>query len=130
MASREQSQFGRRRSNTATSNFNRILPAYIPLKLGDTKVLNAWVHDQKDQPSVIFNQTWWPGVAEGDLLRVSSSAAQEPDEQSFLFLVPRDEGCSKPQLQVCEACAMIVQVLMCRVDICSSFYCRCVWVEK
>ncbi|PPQ63384.1 hypothetical protein CVT24_005649 [Panaeolus cyanescens] len=97
--SREQSRYGRRRSDTTTSNF-RVLPTYIPLKIGDTKVLNAWVHDQKDQPSVIFNQTWWPGVAEGDLLRVSSSAAQDPDEQSFLFLVPKDEGCYKPQLQI------------------------------
>ena len=100
--SREQSQFGRRRSNTAQSSFRAIPPtsAMAPLNLGDSKVLNAWVHDVKDSPAVIFNQSWWPGVAEGDLLKVLSSNADHP-ESAFLFMVPKDEGCPKPQLQVC-----------------------------
>ena len=103
--SREQSQFGRRRSNTAQSTFRAIPPPLtaISLRLGDSKVLNAWVHDVKDSPAVIFNQSWWPGVAEGDLLKVLSSNADHP-ESAFLFLVPKDEGCSKPQLQVCFSC--------------------------
>ncbi|KAF8972648.1 hypothetical protein BDZ97DRAFT_1901173 [Flammula alnicola] len=96
--SREQSQYGRRRSNTAQSNF-RALPPVGPLAIGDSKVLNAWVHDVKDTHSVIFNQSWWPGVAEGDCLRVLSNNADNP-EAAFLFTVPKDEGCSKPQLQI------------------------------
>ena len=101
--SREQSLFGRRRSNTGQSTFRPILPTSattVSLKLGDSKVLNAWVHDVKDSPAVIFNQSWWPGVAEGDLLKVLSSNADHPDS-AFLFMVPKDEGCPKPQLQVC-----------------------------
>ena len=99
--SREQSQFSRRRSNTAQSTFRPIPPtlATVALELGDSKVLNAWVHDVKDSPAVIFNQSWWPGVAEGDLLKVLSSNAAHPDS-AFLFMVPKDEGCPKPQLQV------------------------------
>ena len=99
-SSREQSLFGRRRSNTVQSTFRVTIPATVPLNLGDSKVLNAWVHDVKDSPAVIFNQSWWPGVAEGDLLKVLSSNADHP-ESAFLFMVPKDEGCLKPQLQVC-----------------------------
>ena len=91
--SREPSQFSRIRSSTAQSST-------VSLDLGDSKVLNAWVHDVKDSPAVIFNHSWWPGVAEGDLLKVVSSNADNP-ESAFLFMVPRDEGCPKPQLQVC-----------------------------
>jgi hypothetical protein len=100
--SREQSQYGRRRSNTAQSNLRTLpaIPSTIgPLKIGDSKVMNAWVHDVKDSHSVIFNQAWWPGVTEGDCLRVVSANAENP-ESAFLFMVPKDEGCSKPQLQV------------------------------
>lgn len=74
-------------------------PALAPLKPGDSKVFNSWVHELKESQSesVIFNQSWWPGVVEGDMLRVTGSAA---DDSGFLFVVPKDEGCSKPQLQV------------------------------
>lgn len=90
-------QYGRKRSNTAQS-LARMPPstANVPLKLGDSKVLNTWVHDPKESPKVILNQSWWPGVAEGDLLRVTQSG----DTSGYLFTVPKDEGCSKPTLQV------------------------------
>jgi DEP domain-containing protein 5 len=91
-------QYGRRRSNTATSMMRSPAPAG-PLKVGDSKVFNSWVHDPKDSQSVIFNQLWWPGVAEGDMLRVTGSGA-DGDGSGFLFIVPKDEGCAKPQLQV------------------------------
>jgi len=101
-SSRDQSQYGRKRSNTAQSSF-RSLPVNPPLKVGDCKVLNAWVHDVKDSSQVVFNQSWWPGVSEGDVLRVLCDPEQ-PDA-SFLFIVPKDEGCPKPQLQVRQTCA-------------------------
>ncbi|KAF9014224.1 hypothetical protein BDQ17DRAFT_1386700 [Cyathus striatus] len=91
------SQYGRRRSNTAQSIL-RPIPA-APLKIGDSKVLNSWVHDVKDSTTVILNHTYWPGVAEGDLLRVQSTTSDNP-EATYLFLVPKDDGCAKPQLQV------------------------------
>ncbi|KAG6863860.1 hypothetical protein C0991_002582, partial [Blastosporella zonata] len=97
-AESQQPQYNRRnRSNTAQSIL-RPIPV-IPLKYGDSKILNSWVHDPKDDAKVIFNQSWWPGVSEGDLLRVRGANAEDPDF-SFLFAVPRDDGCVKPQLQI------------------------------
>ncbi|KIL00075.1 hypothetical protein PAXRUDRAFT_822018 [Paxillus rubicundulus Ve08.2h10] len=91
-------QYGRRRSNTVQS-LARVPPqAITPLKLGDSKVLNSWVHDPKESPKVILNQSWWPGVAEGDMLRVIGT--QSEDDSGYLFTVPKDEGCSKPALQI------------------------------
>ncbi|KAF9564257.1 hypothetical protein CPC08DRAFT_816078 [Agrocybe pediades] len=100
MTSREHSQYSRRRSNTGQSTF-RPIPLYppAPLVYGDSKILNAWVHDVKDTHSVLLNQSWWPGVREGDLLRVSSTSADDQDS-AFLFIVPRDDYCAKPQLQI------------------------------
>lgn len=120
--SREPSQFGRIRSNTAQS-------ATVSPNLGDSKVLNAWVHDVKESPAVIFNHSWWSGVAEGDLLKVVSSNADNP-ESAFLFMVPRDEGCPKPQLQVrflfYKSCSGSIFIL----DICSSANFRCLQSAK
>ncbi|KAJ7497489.1 hypothetical protein FB451DRAFT_234487 [Mycena latifolia] len=95
--SRGESQpaYSRRRSNTAQSLL-RPMPAASPLKIGDFQVLNSWVHDLKESTTVIFNQAWWPGVCEGDMLSVASFGGAE----AFVFIVPRDEGCSKPQLQI------------------------------
>lgn len=72
------------------------MPAAAPLKVGDFQVLNSWVHDPKESTNVIFNHSFWPGVCEGDMLSVMSYSGAE----AFVFIVPRDEGCSKPQLQV------------------------------
>lgn len=72
------------------------MPPASPLKFGDFQVLNSWVHDLKESTNVIFNQSWWPGVCEGDMLSVASYSGAE----AFVCIVPRDEGCAKPQLQV------------------------------
>lgn len=98
-AESQQSRFGRARSGTGQSNL-RPLPPPIRLKDGDFKVLNSWVHDDiRESANVILNQALWPGVAEGDVLRVVSSDAEDR-ESGFLFIVPMDEGCVKTQLQV------------------------------
>ncbi|KAF9521450.1 hypothetical protein CPB83DRAFT_900720 [Crepidotus variabilis] len=145
-ASREQSQsFSRRRSNTAQSNFRALpntntntnsssipppLPNFPPLKVGDSKVLHAWVPDlnindaygyakekekEKEAQTVLFNHTCWPGVMEGDCLRVTNYVGlnmngsgtsihnvgrDDEDEKGFLFIVTKDEGPMKPQLQI------------------------------
>ncbi|EGN95758.1 hypothetical protein SERLA73DRAFT_162510 [Serpula lacrymans var. lacrymans S7.3] len=99
-ASRAESQsqpHGRRRSNTAQSILRQLPPP--PLELGDSKVLNLWVHDIKESPTVILNQSWWPGVAEGDMLHVKTTNSGDKSS-GFLFSVPKDEGCSKPTLQI------------------------------
>ncbi|KAF7986603.1 hypothetical protein HWV62_26386 [Athelia sp. TMB] len=105
-------QYGRRRSNTATSVLRSPAPAPFPsLKIGDSKVLNSWVHETKESKAVIFNQAWWPGVEEGDMLRVTASTEMKDEKQQddggFLFIVPKDEVCPKPQLQVdAEQCSV------------------------
>lgn len=97
-AESQQPRFGRARSGTGQSIL-RPLPPPPRLKDGDFKVLNSWVHDIRESANVILNQALWPGVAEGDVLRVVSSNAEDR-ESGFLFIVPKDEGCVKTQLQI------------------------------
>lgn len=93
-------QYGRRRSNTAQSILRNLPgPPLQPLKLGDAKILNSWVHDPKDSSTAILNQIWLPGVAEEDMLQVSACNTGDATA-GYLFMVPKDEGCSKPALQV------------------------------
>ena len=90
--------FGRRRSNTAQSVYKNSPVSALPLKMGDTVTLIAWVHNPQDSPNVMFNRTYWPGVMEGDLLSISAGSTDSAS--GFLFIVPRDEGPLKHQLQV------------------------------
>ncbi|KAF9447582.1 hypothetical protein P691DRAFT_776015 [Macrolepiota fuliginosa MF-IS2] len=99
-AESQHSHFGRRRSNTAQSVLRSLPPpAPNPLKVGDSRTFNLWVHESKDAPGVLFNYASWPGVVEGDLLRVNKLGAENPDE-SFLFFVPKEDQCPRPQLQI------------------------------
>ena len=110
-ASRSESQqpsaYGRKRSNTVTSVFKPntstsatpVVPA-IPLRTGDSKALTTWVHDTKDSPSVILNQTWWPGLQEGDLLQLCAQPPEHGSGHRVLFLVPKPDESIKHQLQV------------------------------
>lgn len=70
-----------------------------PLQSGDSIVLITWVHDTKEhQGGVVLNHHWWPGIAEGDLVQLAANNVENP--LSFLFIVPRDDGARKHQLQV------------------------------
>ena len=74
------------------------LAAPPPVKVGESKTLAAWVHDHERSAAVIFNHSWWPGINEGDLLRVTLGES----DSGFLFFVPREDYNSvRPQLQVC-----------------------------
>lgn len=88
----------RQRSNTATS---LLRPPITPLalKIGDSKTLNLWVHDAKENQGVVFNHSCWPGVGEGDMIRVTRSG-EDAETTGFLFIVPKDDGSAKPQSQV------------------------------
>lgn len=101
-AESQKSQFsGRRRSNTAQSILRSVPPVITTLQVGDYKILNAWVHDNvKESNAILFNQSLWPGVVEGDMLRITASSEDSDPGAGILFIVPRDEGSSKPQLQV------------------------------
>lgn len=99
-AESQHSHYGRRRSNTAQSVLRALPPpAPIPLKVGDSKTFNLWVHETKDALGVLFNHSSWPGVAEGDLIRVNKLGS-ENFEESFLFFVPKEDQCPRAQLQV------------------------------
>ncbi|TCD67635.1 vacuolar membrane-associated protein iml1 [Steccherinum ochraceum] len=89
---------GRRRSNTAQSLFKNPPQSATPLLVGDFKVLTTWVHDPKESTAITLNQSFWPGLTEGDLLQLSAPNAEQ--SSGFLFIVPRDEGVAKQQLQI------------------------------
>lgn len=98
-SSRSESVYSRRaRSNTAQSILRPVPVPPTPLQVGDSRTFTLWVHDPKESSSVIINQVYWPGVAEGDMLSIAARSGAE--SEAFLFMVPKDEGCSKPQLQV------------------------------
>ncbi|PCH37632.1 hypothetical protein WOLCODRAFT_113862 [Wolfiporia cocos MD-104 SS10] len=90
-------QYARRRSNTAQSVYKAQPLSSTPVRVGDSKSLVTWVHDPKESPNVKLNYAWWPGVAEGDVIRLSGSSDQT---SGFLFCVQKDEGPVKYQLQV------------------------------
>ena len=100
--SRSESQYSRRRSNTAHSAFKNTLPPPPPLELGASRVLTAWVHGAGDSNNVMLNHAHLPGVATGDLLRVTTS--QLHDRSGFLFLALHEDPCMRPQLQVRVIC--------------------------
>lgn len=103
-AQSQSSRYSRNRSNTVQSAYKSIPTPAPPLltpapsvRVGESNTLAAWVHDPEKSPAVIFNHNWWPGIDEGDLLRVTLG---NPDS-GFLFFVPReDQNLVKPQLQV------------------------------
>ena len=75
--------------------------AIIPLEVGNSKDLTLWVHEVTplNPAEVIFNADSWPGVQEGDLIRVNEASGEASDDvrferDGFLFLVkkPSDEA--------------------------------------
>jgi len=146
-AQSQSSRYSRKRSNTAQSaykaNTNAApspLAAPPSIKVGESKTLAAWVHDQEkseksEKSAVIFNHNWWPGINEGDLLRVTLG---NPDS-GFLFFVPREDCNSvKPQLQVRALTALeagtwsfhVTVLLSCSQDIHSWEHRRCIRYQE
>ena len=98
--SRSESQYSRRRSNTTLSAFKNTHPPPPPLEVGASKVLIVWVHSTGDPSSVnvILNHSYLPGVAPGDLLRVTTTQLHE--KSGFLFVVPNEDPNIRAPLQV------------------------------
>ncbi|KAH9927160.1 uncharacterized protein BXZ73DRAFT_48994 [Epithele typhae] len=97
--SRPQSQApsSRKRSNTVQSVFSPTTTSAPPLKIGDWRTLTTWVNEPTTS-SVKFNHRHWPGVAEGDLLCISTPLPEHAP--GFLFVVPPDDPSLKYQLQI------------------------------
>ncbi|KAL5532853.1 IML1 [Sanghuangporus sanghuang] len=95
-SSRSQSQnaspYRRKRSNTIQSVLRS--PILEPLAVGSSTELTLWVHDSKTASAdVIFNPEYWPGIAEGDYVRVTEVNGNDDDgsweKDGFLFKVKR-----------------------------------------
>jgi hypothetical protein len=98
--------YSRKRSSTvsSTSMFKNV--PHQPLQIGDTITLSIWVLDTPAVP-VVLNHDYWPGVAEGDMVQVTTQAQGECP--GFLFIVPNDAGMAKQtQQQVCLRCASLL----------------------
>ena len=102
--SQNASPYRRKRSNTVQSMLRS--PVLESLAIGSSTELSLWVHEPKTTTAdVIFNPEYWPGIAEGDYVKVT-----EVDEDSnsswekvgFLFVVksPPDEARLSNTLQV------------------------------
>ena len=88
--------YSRKRSSTvsSTSVFKNF--PHQPLQVGDTTSLSTWVSDALAVP-VVLNHDYWPGVAEGDMIEVTTLA--QGDRPGFLFIVPNDAGLAKQTQQ-------------------------------
>ena len=87
------SPYSRKRSSTLQSTLRSPISA-TPLSVGNSKDLTLWVQDQVSD--VVFNPECWPGVAEGDMIRVTELVEDEVGEEvngvpwerhGFLFIV-------------------------------------------
>ena len=67
-----------------------------PLQIGDSTTLSTWVFDNPAVP-VLLNFDYWPGVAEGDMLQVTTQT--QGDRPGFLFIVQNDAGLAKQTQQ-------------------------------
>lgn len=92
---------GRKRSSTISS----MLPPPPQLNVGQTKWITIWAADPHVAGSRVniadinINRESWPGLAVGDVIRVSSGRPQ--DSEGVLFIVPPDDTTRPPLNQVC-----------------------------
>ncbi|KAI0692639.1 hypothetical protein C8T65DRAFT_72808 [Cerioporus squamosus] len=98
-----QAPIGRKRSNTVQSAYgntslaNSITIPAPPLKVGDSRILTAWVNEPVTT-TVKLNHKHWPGVQEGDLICITSPVPEHAP--GFLFVVPTEDINVKHQLQI------------------------------
>lgn len=129
-AESQHSLFGRRRSNTAQSVLRPLpQPAPPPLNIGDTKSFSLCVHETKDAPDILFNHSSWPGVTEGDLMRVNKHGTEGHDD-AFLFFVPKEDQSPRSQLHVRALLAIAKSFPDKCLVVCSETACRCIQSQK
>lgn len=103
--SRSQSQsqtaspYRRKRSDTVQSSL-RSPPPPSPALIGDYIDLSLWVHETTpaSQPDVILNPDYWPGICNGDVVRITELSESpsddnrrddESEKRGYLFAVKR-----------------------------------------
>ena len=103
--SRSQSQaaspYRRKRSNTVQSALRSPAPP-SPALIGDSIDLSLWVHDTApaSPPDVILNPDHWPGICDGDVVRITELGESigdededdnedESEKRGYLFTVKR-----------------------------------------
>lgn len=111
--SQHESAYRRKRSSTLQSMLRSPVSA-SPLEVGNFKDLTLWVHavsPSNPVEDVTFNLEFWPGVAEGDMIRVTETGGDGDgdarfERDGFLFVVKRpndDSGRHSSALQVSPA---------------------------
>lgn len=82
-----------------------MLPPPPQLNVGQTKWITIWAADPHVAGSrvniadISLNRESWPGLAVGDVIRVSSG--KTPDSDGVLYIVPPDDSTRPPLNQVC-----------------------------
>ncbi|KAG9101602.1 vacuolar membrane-associated protein iml1 [Ceratobasidium sp. UAMH 11750] len=91
---------GRKRSSTISS----MIPPPPQLTIGQTKWITLWAADplvagsRANLPDIGLNRESWPGLAVGDVIRISSGKKQ--DLEGVLFIVPPDDATRHPLNQI------------------------------
>ncbi|EJD02181.1 uncharacterized protein FOMMEDRAFT_20964 [Fomitiporia mediterranea MF3/22] len=112
--SQNASPYRRKRSNTVQSLLRS--PVLEPLAIGSSTELSLWVLDTKaSSADVIFNPEFWPGIGEGDYVKVTTVNEDDDGHRSdwekdgFLFMVKRPteetRSLNTPQISVSKAIA-------------------------
>lgn len=123
--------YSRKRSSTvsSTSMFKNITT--VPLQIGDQTTMSTWVSDNLSVP-VVLNHDCWPGVAAGDMIKVTTQANTE--YPGFLFIVRDDAGLTRQTQQQVHFFEYILpnRSLTCSEssDHGSQDHCRHLWVHK
>jgi hypothetical protein len=67
-----------------------------PLQVGESTTLSIWVFDAPAAP-VVLNPECWPGVAEGDMIEITTQAQNE--HPGFLFIFQNDASATRQMQQ-------------------------------
>lgn len=105
--------YSRKRSSTVSSTSIFKTVPHQPLQVGDSTTLSTWVSDTPAVP-VVLNHDYWPGVAEGDMIQVTTQTQGE--RPGFLFIVQNDAGLAKQTQQQVLLQFTLSQFLLSSVD--------------
>ena len=124
------SPYSRKRSSTLQSTLRSPISA-TPLTVGNSKDLTLWVQDQVSD--VVFNPECWPGVAEGDMIRVTELVEGEVGEEvngvpwerhGFLFIVKLNGEESMRHSAALQVSVTLVKMFICMLTSKNRYLCQ------